>query len=82
MKHHLAIVGIVLGLLGGISSTLVWMEHRFSGIEDRITKAELKLLVAIDRHEEWVSKEHQNNTHHVNSLLVGLARNIGAIEKD
>ena len=73
MNSHPLLVwgGIALALLAGIVSVAIWTAGQFNKLHDDITHLEQSLILAIDRHEEFVSGEH-----------VDLLRNIATSQDD
>ena len=58
MKISVGTVSLSLAGLTLIVGTVTWLENHFHRLETRLDKLEAGLVVAIDRHEEFVSVEH------------------------
>ena len=81
----MAAIGIAVG-------TYAWVETRFDNITSELVRSEENMLLklvetrsgiieAIDRNEEWLSKEHQQNTATVSGMLVNIGHGFGYAER-
>lgn len=77
LKSHGTTIGIMWAFVLAAGSGIVWVEDRHGEVMSRLLHIEQNIIVAIDRNEEWLSKEHQENIRHLNMAFIGLARDIG-----
>ena len=81
----MAAIGIAVGMYA-------WADMRFAKITSQLARFEEKTLLnlletrsgiveAIDRNEEWLSKEHQQNTAHLSGMLMNIGHGLGYAER-
>ena len=80
-----AIFGWVETRFGDMSDDLSRIELRLVTLVDanetRLVEVRSGIVEAIDRNEEWLSKEHQQNTATVSGMLVNIGHGLGYAER-